>query len=128
MNLKPPAGQEHLPEMMGTRVHLPFLPSVERGQPVRSEQRHHRTPDPGGPPDDQPLCANRKAQLDLKIVRDNFFFNSIRIPVKADRYSIFKIFSQEMGKRMIGEMEFAQEVEAASLKDFVFLLARLEEG
>ena len=66
--------------------------------------------------------------LFLKIVRDNFFLNNIRIPVKADKYAIFKNFSQEMAKRWIGELEFAAELEAKTLKDFVFLLYRLEEN
>jgi len=64
----------------------------------------------------------------LKIVRDNFFFNNIRIPVRADRYKMFKDFSQEMSKRMLGELEFSQEIEAGRMKDFIFLLSGLEEG
>ncbi len=63
----------------------------------------------------------------LKIVRDNYFFNSIRIPVKADKYSIFKSFSQELARRCIGELEFTEEIKKEALKDFVFLLAKLEE-
>ena len=66
--------------------------------------------------------------LNLKIVRENFFFNSIRIPVQADKYALFKNFSQEMTKRWIGELEFTAELEAKTLKDFVFLLSGLEEN
>ena len=66
--------------------------------------------------------------LFLKIVRDNFFFNSVRIPIQADKYALFKNFSQEMTKRWIGELEFTAELEANALKDFVFLLSGLEEN
>ncbi len=66
--------------------------------------------------------------LFLKIVRDNFFFNNIRIIVKADKYAMFKAFWQEMRKRWIGEMEFSAEVAGEHLKDFVYLLSGLEEN
>jgi len=66
--------------------------------------------------------------LFLKIVRDNFFFNNIRIIVKADMYPIFKAFWQEMKKRWIGEVEFSAEVGAEHLKDFIYLLSGLEEN
>ena len=33
-----------------------------------------------------------EGHLFLKIVRDNFFFNNIRIQMKADRYSILRAF------------------------------------
>jgi putative nucleotidyltransferase with HDIG domain len=68
-----------------------------------------------------------EGQVVLKIVRDNFFFNNFRVPVKADKYTIFKNFAQEMRKRWIGELEFMEAVEKEALKDFVFLLAKLEE-
>ena len=69
-----------------------------------------------------------EGHLFLKIVRDNFFFNSIRIPVQAERYALFKSFSQEMTKRWIGGLEFTAELEAKTLTDFVFLLSGLEEN
>jgi len=69
-----------------------------------------------------------EGHLFLKIVRDNFFFNNIRIIVKADMYPIFKAFWQEMKKRWIGEVEFSAEVGAEHLKDFVYLLSGLEEN
>jgi len=68
-----------------------------------------------------------EGQLFLKIIRRNFFFNNMRIPVKADKYSIFKNFSQEMEKRWIGELEFSSEVSGENLKDFVYILSGLEE-
>lgn len=68
-----------------------------------------------------------EGQLLLKIVRRNFFFNNLRLPVKADKYPIFKNFSQEMEKRWIGELEFSSEVSAENLKDFVYILTGLEE-
>jgi putative nucleotidyltransferase with HDIG domain len=69
-----------------------------------------------------------EGHLWLKIIQDNFFFNNIRIPVKADKYSIFKTFSKEMKKRWIGELEFSNEVSGKTLKDFVFVLSGLEEN
>jgi putative nucleotidyltransferase with HDIG domain len=69
-----------------------------------------------------------EGHLFLKIVRDNFFFNNIRIIVKADMYPIFKAFWQEMRRRWIGEVEFSAEVEAEHLKDFIYLLSGLEEN
>jgi len=69
-----------------------------------------------------------EGNLFLKIVRDNFFFNNIRIQVKADRYAIFKAFWQEMRRRWIGEVEFSTEVKREHLKDFIYLLSGLEEN
>ncbi len=69
-----------------------------------------------------------EGNLFLKIVRDNFFFNNIRIIVKADKYAIFKAFWQEMRRRWIGEVEFSEEVSGEHLKDFIYLLSKLEEN
>ena len=66
--------------------------------------------------------------LFLKIVRDNFFLNNIRIPVKADKYAIFKGYWQEMRRRWIGELEFLAKVNGEQLKDFIYLLSGLEEN
>src|SRR4030065_685743 len=69
-----------------------------------------------------------EGHLFLKIVRDNFFFNNIRIIVKADKYAVFKAFWQEMRRRWIGEVEFSAELCGEHLKDFVYLLSGLEEN
>ncbi len=69
-----------------------------------------------------------EGNLFLKIVRDNFFFNNIRIIVRADKYPIFKAFWQDMRKRWIGEVEFSEEVNGDHLKDFIYLLSGLEEN
>ena len=69
-----------------------------------------------------------EGHLFLKIVRDNFFFNNIRIIVKADKYAVFKAFWQEMRRRWIGEVEFSGELGGEHLKDFVYLLSGLEEN
>ncbi len=68
-----------------------------------------------------------EGHLSLKVIRDRFFFNNILMPMKADQYSILKNFSQEMAKKWIGEFEFAADGGEEPLKDFVFLLASLEE-
>jgi HD-GYP domain-containing protein (c-di-GMP phosphodiesterase class II) len=68
-----------------------------------------------------------EGHLSLKFIRDRFFFNNILMPMKADQYSILKTFSQEMAKKWIGEVEFAADAGEEALKDFVFLLAALEE-
>lgn len=65
--------------------------------------------------------------LSLKIIRDSFFFNKIRMPMKADQYSVLKNFSQEMAKKCIGEIAFAAAVGEEELRDFIYLLAPLEE-
>lgn len=67
-------------------------------------------------------------QLLLKIVRDNLFFNNIRIQMKADKYAILRAFLQEMRKRWIGELEFMEGVRVEDLKDFVYLLIGLEQN
>jgi putative nucleotidyltransferase with HDIG domain len=69
-----------------------------------------------------------EGHLFIKIVRDNFFFNNIRIIVKADMYPIFKAFWQEMRRRWIGEVEFSANVGSEHLKDFIYLLSGLEEN
>ncbi|MDP2856349.1 MAG: HD-GYP domain-containing protein [bacterium] len=69
-----------------------------------------------------------EGHLFLKIVRDNFFFNNIRIIVKADKYAVFKAFWQEMRRRWIGEVEFSTKVGGEHLKDFIYLLSGLEEN
>jgi len=57
-------------------------------------------------------------QLVLKIVRDNLFFNNIRIQMKADKYAILRAFLLEMRKRWIGELEFMEGVEVENLEGF----------
>ena len=69
-----------------------------------------------------------EGHLFLKIVRDNFFFNNIRVIVKADKYAVFKAFWQEMRRRWIGEVEFSTEVNGEHLKDFIYLLSGLGEN
>ena len=69
-----------------------------------------------------------EGHLFLKIVRDNFFFNNIRVIVKADKYAVFKAFWQEMRRRWIGEVEFSTEVGGEHLKDFIYLLSGLGEN
>jgi putative nucleotidyltransferase with HDIG domain len=66
--------------------------------------------------------------LVFKIVRDNYFFNNIRIQVKADKFSIFKSFAQEMRNRWIGDIDFSQAVSGEDLKDFAYLLTGLENN
>ena len=67
-------------------------------------------------------------QLLLKIVRDNLFFNNIRIQMKADKYAILRAFLLEMRRRWIGELEFMEGVGVENLKDFIYLLIGLEEN
>ena len=69
-----------------------------------------------------------EGHLFLRVVRDSFFFNNVRVQVKADKYPIFKSVLQELKRRWIGEVEFFGEMKAEKLKDFVFLLSGLEEN
>jgi len=64
--------------------------------------------------------------LFLKIARDSLFLNNIKVRVRADSYPILKGLSREMRKRWIGEFRFNDRVKAEHLRDFIFLLARLE--
>ena len=127
MEEKAPGGQEHIPEMMGTEFIFRFY------RLLRGTGLYDRNNEIIGKLVEEALqtinpFVETHGQLFLKIVRDNFFFNNIRIPVKADRYRLFKDFFQEMSRRMIGEVEFSQEIKAEAMKDFVFLLSGLEEG
>ena len=72
--------------------------------------------------------VNSEGHFSLKIVRDNFFFNNVRIQVNADQYTVLRGFLHEMRSRWIGELEFADEVNGEQLKDFVYLLCGLEEN
>lgn len=127
MNLRIPLGWEDLPEITGSEFILRFyrllkgagLYDRKNATIERLTREALQTINP---------FVKSQGELGIKIIRDNFFLNNIRIPVKADRYSIFKIFSQEMAKRMIGEMEFSRELEGAALKDFAFLLSGLENN
>jgi putative nucleotidyltransferase with HDIG domain len=69
-----------------------------------------------------------EGNLFLEIVRDNFFFNNIRVIVSADKFPMFKAFWQDMRKKWIGEVEFSEEVSAEHLRDFIYLLSGLEEN
>jgi putative nucleotidyltransferase with HDIG domain len=46
--------------------------------------------------------------------------------MKADKYALLKAFLQEMRRRWIGELEFTEEADGESLKDFIYLLSGLE--
>jgi len=65
-------------------------------------------------------------RLALKIVRDNFFINNIKIQVRPDNFPIFRGFLNEMRKRCLGELEFTAQVNGEHLKDFAYLLSGLE--
>lgn len=125
--IKPSVDHEHLPTKLGTEFVIKFY-RLLKGTAVYDRKN---------------ILIDRLTQeclqvingiiqsegnLILKIVRDNFFFNNIRILVKADKYSIFKAFWQEMRKRWIGEVEFTSEVNGEHLKEFVYLLSGLEEN
>jgi len=69
-----------------------------------------------------------EGHLLLKVVRDNFFFNNIRIQMKADKYPILRAFLQELRRRWIGELEINGEITGDQLRDFFYLIAGLEEN
>jgi len=66
--------------------------------------------------------------LSLKIVRDDFFFNNLRIRAGADQYLLFKNFRQEMRSRRLGEIKFSRKSDGDRLKDLAYLLSGLEEN
>jgi putative nucleotidyltransferase with HDIG domain len=127
MDLRIPPGQEHLPELLGAEFVLRFYRLLKGASLYDRNNATIEKLIQEALQNINPLVKSQ-GQICLKIIRDNFFFNNIRIPVKADRYSIFKGFSQEMAKRMIGEVEFSQEVEGAALREFVFLLSGMDAG
>src|SRR5512139_834648 len=69
-----------------------------------------------------------EGHLFLKVVRDNFFFNNIRIQMKADKYPILRAFLQELRRRWIGDVEIMGEITGDHLKEFIYLLSGLEEN
>lgn len=69
-----------------------------------------------------------EGNLFLKIVRDIFFLNNIRISIGADRYPVVRSFLHEMRKRRIGEIEFTEKIGGEDLKEFVYMLAGVEEN
>ena len=72
--------------------------------------------------------VNSEGYLSLRIVRDNFFFNHVRIQVNADQYAALRGFLHEMRNRWIGELEFRDEVNEEQLKDFVYFISDSEEN
>ena len=124
---KPPLDHEHLPTKLGTEFVIKFY-RLLKGTTVYDRKN---------------VIIDRLAQdclqtvngiiqseghFLLKIVRDNFFFNNIRVQVRADKYPIFKAFLQDMRKRWIGEVEFTKEVSGEHLKDFIYLFSGLQEN
>ncbi len=69
-----------------------------------------------------------EGHLFFKIVRDNAYFNNMKIQMRADNYPIFRSFLNELKKRRIGEIECSGEIDEDHLKDLVFLLHDLEEN
>ncbi len=66
--------------------------------------------------------------LVFKIVRNNFFFNNVKIQITADKYPIFKALGYALRKRWIGELEFTNEVRKEHLHEFAYLLSELLEN
>jgi putative nucleotidyltransferase with HDIG domain len=64
----------------------------------------------------------------LRIVRNHFFFNDTRIMASADKYPVFKAFSQAMRKRRIGGMKFSEGASADQLNELAYLFSGLEEN
>ena len=69
-----------------------------------------------------------EGHLFLKVVRDNFFVNNIRIQMKADKYPILRAFLQELRRRWIGDVEIMEEITGDQLKEFIYLISGLEEN
>lgn len=125
--IKPPTDHEHLPTKLGTEFVTKFY-RLLKGATLYDRKN---------------IIIDRLAQeclqvvqgilqsegsLFLKIIRDNIFFNNIRITFRPDNYVIFKGFWQEMRKRWIGEMEFSTGMDIEQLKTIVYLLSGLEEN
>ena len=123
--LAPSRDHEHLPTQMGTEFVFNFS-RLLKGTTIYDRKNVHierLTQDCLKGIND---FVRSEGSFFFKIVRDNYFFNNTRIQVKADKYSIFKSFSQELRKRWIGEIEFSQTVTGENLKDFAYLISGLE--
>ncbi len=127
VELKPPTDHEHLPTKLGIELIAKFYRLLKAASLY----------------DRKNIIIDRLAQeclqvvqgilqsegsLFLKIVRDNIFFNNIRITVRPDQYVLFKGFWQEMRKRWIGDIEFSPGLDVEQLKTIIYLLSGLEEN
>lgn len=127
VELKPPTDHEHLPTKLGIELIAKFY-RLLKGASLYDRKN---------------IIIDRLAQeclqvvqgilqsegsLFLKIVRDNIFFNNIRITVRPDQYVLFKGFWQEMRKRWIGDIEFSPGLDVEQLKTIIYLLSGLEEN
>ncbi len=116
---------EHLPTQLGTEFVLKFS-RLLKGASIydRKNVNIHRLIQECLPVIND--IVRSEGGLFFKIVRDNYFFNNIRIQVRADKYSVFKSFGQKLRKRWIGEIEFLEAITAEPLREFVYLLSGLE--
>lgn len=122
-----PLDQEHLPTQMGTEC-IVRLYRLLKGSSLYDRKNFimdRLTQD----------ClqmirtiTKTEGHIFLKVVRDNFFYNNIRIHMKADRYPILKTFLNELRRRWIGDLDIMEEVTGEQLKDFIYLLSGLEEN
>jgi hypothetical protein len=121
-----PQDQEHLPSQLGTEFITKFYRLLKgAGLYDRNNTIIDRLTQECLPAVNPVVKSD--GHLFLKIVRDNVYFNNIKIQITTDKYAIFKSFLQEMRQRCIGEMEFIEEIDGEQIKDFAFLLSKLEE-
>ena len=124
---KLPTDRDHLPTQMGVEFIIRFY-RLFKGATIYDQKNfiiERLTQD--CLQNAQEILKSDK-QLIIKIVRDNLFFNNIRIQMKADKYAILRAFLLEMRKRWIGELELMEGVKIEDLKDFIYLLIKLEEN
>lgn len=127
MTEKPLSTQEELSAKMGTEFVIRFY-RLLKGTTIYD--RNNITLDQYAQECLQTINSIVKSESHLifKIVRDNCFFNNMKIQARADNYPIFKSILQELRKRWIGEVGFTNEVNKEHLKDLIFLLSGLEEN
>lgn len=122
----PPSSQESLPARLGAELIIRFYRLLKAASFYDRNNIHIKRLSR----DLHQVLADflqAEGRLTLKIVRDRFFFNNILMPLKADQFSVLKNFSRELARKWIGEIDFGADVGEEPLKDFVFLLASLEE-
>ena len=70
----------------------------------------------------------REGNLSLKVVKNDLYLNDQRLRYSVEGFTSFKYLVTQWRKRLIGEVMFKGAVHEEVLKEFIYLMMRLEEG
>jgi hypothetical protein len=70
----------------------------------------------------------RERTVSLKVVKDDFYLNEIRLRFSVEAFTAFKHVLTQWKKRLIGEVVFRGPMDERALREFIFILVRLEKG